>query len=145
MTNGDCVSDGLQQVCRTWKLWIITKRNNMMTLQKAKKLGVALGALKVPPGLILRDEFMEPLGLSVRELARKMQVTPMRVSEIVRGKRGITAETALRLSTVLRTSPHFWLNLQNQYDLAQAAMRNETMPNEFYLVRNDPGLSPKPS
>lgn len=93
-----------------------------MTTRQAKSLNVSLGAARVPPGLILKEEFMEPLGMSVRATARLLDVTPTRVSEIVRGKRIITAETALRLATVFGTTPHFWLNLQMQHDLAKAAL-----------------------
>ena len=62
---------------------------------------IALGAAAVTPGEILAEEFLEPLGLSHRELARRMEVNPMRVNEIVRGQRAITADTALRLAEAL--------------------------------------------
>jgi antitoxin HigA-1 len=83
---------------------------------------IALGAASVRPGVILAEEFMEPLGLSHRELARRMGVNPMRVNETVRGQRSITADTAIRLGEVLGTSAKFWMNLQTNYDLAQAAL-----------------------
>lgn len=76
----------------------------------------------VTPGEILAEEFLEPLALSQRELARRMGVKPMRINEIVRGKRAITAETALKLASVLGTTPRFWMNLQSNHDLAQAAL-----------------------
>ncbi len=82
---------------------------------------IALGAAAVTPGEILAEEFLEPMGLSHRELARRMRVSPMRISEIVRGKRSITAETAIKLAAVLGTSAKFWMNLQCNYDLAIAA------------------------
>ncbi len=87
-------------------------------------MGVPLGAALVTPGEILREEFMEPMGLSVRELARRMDVGPIRISQIIRGQRAITAETALRLGTALDTTAIFWLNLQNNYDLARAARKS---------------------
>jgi antitoxin HigA-1 len=83
---------------------------------------VALGAAAVTPGEILAEEFLEPLGLSHRELARRMEVNPMRVNEIVRGQRAITADTALRLAEALGTSARFWMNLQTNHDLAIAAL-----------------------
>ena len=83
---------------------------------------MALGAAAVTPGEILAEEFLEPLGFTQREIARRMGVTPMRVSEIVRGKRSITADTALRLADALGTSARFWMNLQSSYDLAIAAL-----------------------
>ena len=74
----------------------------------------------ISPGEILLEEFMSPLGLSQNQLARDLGVNPARVHEIVRGRRGISAETALRLATYFRTSPEFWLNLQTRYDLKVA-------------------------
>ncbi len=71
----------------------------------------------ISPGEILLEEFMSPLGLSQNQLARDLGVNPARVHEIVRGRRGISAETALRLATYFRTTPEFWLNLQTRYDL----------------------------
>jgi len=83
---------------------------------------IALGAAAVTPGEILAEEFLKPMGLSQRELARRMGVRPMRVNEIVRGKRSITAETALRLGAALGVSARFWMNLQSNHDLAVAAL-----------------------
>ncbi len=74
----------------------------------------------ISPGEILLEEFMNPLGLSQNQLARDLGVNPARVHEIVRGRRGISAETALRLATYFRTTPEFWLNLQTRYDLKVA-------------------------
>jgi addiction module HigA family antidote len=82
---------------------------------------VPLGPALVTPGDVLLEEFLLPRGISRTALAKKMGVDPMRVSEIVRGKRAITAQTALLLSSVLGTSPRFWLGIQNDYDLAVAA------------------------
>jgi addiction module HigA family antidote len=83
---------------------------------------IALGAAAVTPGQILSEKFLEPMGLSQRELARRMGVKPMRISEIIRGKRAITAATALRLAEVLGASARFWMNLQSNHDLARAAL-----------------------
>ena len=83
---------------------------------------IALGAAAVTPGEILAEEFLEPLALTQRELARRMRVNPMRVNEIVHGKRSITADTALRLADALGNSARFWMNLQSNYDLAIAAL-----------------------
>ena len=69
------------------------------------------------PGEVLLEEFLEPLGMSQYRLAKDISVPPRRVNEIVHGKRGITADTALRLSRYFGTSERFWLNLQAQYDL----------------------------
>lgn len=76
--------------------------------------------LPTHPGEILRSELLEPLGLTQVELARDMGVPVQRVNELVNGKRGITAETAWKLSRRLGTSPEFWMNLQTARDLARA-------------------------
>jgi addiction module HigA family antidote len=71
----------------------------------------------VHPGEVLKEEFMEPLGLSANRLARGLRIPPNRISAIVNGERGVTADTALRLAKALGTTPDFWLSLQKQYDL----------------------------
>ena len=74
-----------------------------------------------PPGEILLEEFLKPLGLSQVEAARRMRIPLNRLNEVIRGKRGVTADTALRLSRLLGTSPEFWMNLQVACDLYQAS------------------------
>ena len=71
----------------------------------------------ITPGEILREDFMEPMGLSINRLARDIVVPPNRISEIVNGKRAITADTALRLQRYFKVEAQFWLNLQSEYDL----------------------------
>ena len=71
----------------------------------------------IHPGEILREEFMKPMGLSSSGLARALEVTPARVNEIVRERRGITADTALRLARFFGTDVQSWLNLQTHYDI----------------------------
>jgi addiction module HigA family antidote len=75
----------------------------------------------VHPGEILLHDFMEPLGLSQYALAKAIGVTPMRVSQIVRGQRAITVDTALRLSRYFGTRAGWWLDLQTHHDLELAA------------------------
>jgi addiction module HigA family antidote len=77
----------------------------------------------VHPGEILREEFMQPLGLSQTRLGRDLGVSPRRINEIVHGKRSITADTALRLSRYFGTSAEFWLGLQADHDLDVASDR----------------------
>ena len=72
------------------------------------------------PGEILLKEFLEPMGLAQTELARKMDVPIQRINTLINEKRGITAETAILLSRVLKTTPEFWMNLQAVYDLHEA-------------------------
>ena len=71
----------------------------------------------IHPGEILLEEFLRPMGISQYRLAKDTNVDPRRINEIVLGKRGITADTALRLSRFFGTSERFWLNLQARFDL----------------------------
>jgi addiction module HigA family antidote len=71
----------------------------------------------IPPGEVLYEEFMKPLGVSINALAREIAVPPNRISEIVSGKRAITADTALRLGKYFGVSPEIWIGLQVDYDL----------------------------
>ncbi len=77
----------------------------------------------VPPGEVLLEEFLKPLGVSQYQLAKDISVPPRRINEIVHGKRAVTADTALRLSRCLGTSERFWLNLQADYELEVAKDR----------------------
>jgi addiction module HigA family antidote len=79
----------------------------------------------VHPGEILLHEFIEPLGLSQNALARAIGVAPIRVSQIVRGQRAVTADTALRLSRYFGTRPGWWMDLQTHFDLETTADRLE--------------------
>ncbi len=75
------------------------------------------------PGEILREEFLEPMALSVYALAKAIKVPRSRVNDIVLGRRALTADTALRLARYFGTSAEFWINLQAHYDLALARER----------------------
>jgi len=74
----------------------------------------------IPPGEILREEFMRPLDITVSALARDIGVPPNRISQIVNGKRALSADTALRLGKYFGMSPEIWLDLQSDYDLRLA-------------------------
>jgi addiction module HigA family antidote len=74
----------------------------------------------IHPGETLRDDFLKPLGLTANGLAIELRVPVTRVNDIVRGKRAITADTALRLARFFRTTPQFWMNLQANYELELA-------------------------
>lgn len=78
----------------------------------------------IPPGEILLEEFMKPLGVSQNRLARDIDVPPGRINEIVKGKRAITADTALRLGKYFGTTAEMWMNLQSEYDLRLARRRD---------------------
>ncbi|MBN2001170.1 HigA family addiction module antidote protein [candidate division KSB1 bacterium] len=71
----------------------------------------------IHPGEILKEEFLDPIGISQYRLAKDINVPPRRINEIVHGKRSVSADTALRLGRYFNMSPQFWLNLQSHYDL----------------------------
>jgi addiction module HigA family antidote len=71
----------------------------------------------IHPGEVLREDFIEPLGITQHKVAVAIDVPPRRINEIVHGKRRITADTALRLARYFGTTDLFWVNLQNRYDL----------------------------
>lgn len=76
---------------------------------------------EIHPGEILLEDFMKPMGISARQLAADIDVSPSRISELVHGKRPITADTALRLGLFFNMEPRFWMNLQTEYDMRVAA------------------------
>ena len=87
----------------------------------------------IPPGEILREDFMRPLGISVSALARDIAVPANRISQIVNGKRALSADTALRLGKYFGVSPEIWLDLQSDYELRLA--RRTTWKRVEALVR----------
>jgi addiction module HigA family antidote len=74
------------------------------------------------PGEVLLEEYIKPLGLTQAALATELGISTNRLNELVRGKRGITADTALRLAHRFKTSPEFWMNLQSAHELTEARM-----------------------
>jgi antitoxin HigA-1 len=99
----------------------------------------------VHPGEILFNDFMEPLGLTQYALAKALGVTPMRVSQIVRGQRAVTADTALRLSRYFGTRPGWWMDLQSHYDLETVADKVEARIARAVkpcVLRSAPDLAP---
>jgi len=86
-----------------------------MTATKPKKLP------PIHPGVTLLDDFMKPLGLNANRLAIDLRVPAQQISEIVKGQRGISASTALRLARYFDTSAEFWMNLQSHYELQVAS------------------------
>ena len=81
-----------------------------------------LGAA-IPPGEILLEEYLKPLGVGQLEATKRLGISLNRLNEIVLGKRGVTADTALRLARLLKTSPQLWMRLQADWDLHQAIRR----------------------
>jgi len=89
-----------------------------MTMQPSKRLD------PIHPGEILLEDFMRPLGISINQLARDLDVPPNRIGAIVNGTRSITADTALRLGAYFGVSPETWLGLQIDYDLRLIRQRD---------------------
>jgi addiction module HigA family antidote len=78
--------------------------------------------LATHPGEVLLEEYIKPLELTQAALAKELGISTNRLNELVKGKRGITADTALRLARRFRTSPELWMNLQSAYELTEARM-----------------------
>ena len=74
----------------------------------------------IHPGEVLQEEFMEPLNISANKLANRIDVPTNRITAIIKGQRGISGDTALRLSKVFGTTPEFWINLQGYYEIERA-------------------------
>ena len=86
---------------------------------------MATERLRTSPGEILHKEFLLPFGMSARQLAEAIDVPSNRISDIVRGRRSITADTAIRLGRYFGMTPQFWLNAQMAYDLSKAEAEND--------------------
>ncbi|MGB0333960.1 MAG: HigA family addiction module antitoxin [Opitutales bacterium] len=82
--------------------------------------------LKATPGRILLEEFLDPMHISQAELARRTGIAPSRITEIIKGRRAITAETALAFGIFFNMEAQFWMNLQSHYDLRRARMEKES-------------------
>jgi addiction module HigA family antidote len=84
-----------------------------------------MARIRTHPGEVLREEFLAPLGMSARALATALGVPANRITEIMRGERDVSADTALRLGRYFGTDPRFWLNLQAAHDLSKAEVQND--------------------
>lgn len=78
----------------------------------------------IHPGEVLLEEFLRPMSVSAYRLAKEIEIPQTRLSQIIKGARRITADTALRLSIFFGNSPNFWLGLQNDYDLEEERLKN---------------------
>ena len=107
MTNGESASCGATNMPLKWRSLTITGGKDLSREKQAP----------LHPGEILQQEFLEPMGLSQNKLAMALRVPARRINEIVLGKRGVTADTALRLARYFDMSPQFWLGLQMDYEL----------------------------
>jgi len=79
----------------------------------------------IHPGEILKEEFLDPFGISAYRLSKEIKIPQTRISQIIKGKRRITADTALRLSEFFGNSPQFWMGIQNDYDLEEERINIE--------------------
>ncbi len=91
----------------------------------------------IHPGEILNEEFLIPLGISAYRLAKETFIPQTRVSEIIKGNRRITADTALRLSKFFGNTPKFWLGLQNDYDLEEEGILKENELNGIKPIKGN--------
>ncbi|MCD6012256.1 MAG: plasmid maintenance system antidote protein [Flavipsychrobacter sp.] len=87
----------------------------------------------IHPGEVLKEEFLKELAISAYRLAKDTGIPQTRISEIIKGKRRITADTALRLSKYFGTTPKFWLGLQDDFDIEE---ENKTKEKEFSLIKH---------
>lgn len=87
----------------------------------------------IHPGEILLEEFMKPMNLSQYRLSKEIHVSPIRISEIIHGKRSITADTAIRLGCYFNMEAKFWVNLQASYDLEKTMIKSQSKI--FHLIK----------
>ena len=95
---------------------------SLTTTKKTRRFETATHMAPVHPGEMLREEFLEPLGLSAHALAMAIQVPATRIAEIVKERRGISGDTAHRLGRYFHVSAEFWMNLQSHYELELARL-----------------------
>ena len=95
------------------------------------------------PGTILREEFMEPLGITAYKLSKEIKVQQTAISQIIKGNRRITVDMALRFSRYFGNSVQFWLNIQNHYDIELETEKKESLINEIIpcnrIINDSPG------
>jgi antitoxin HigA-1 len=87
------------------------------------------------PGEVLEEEFMKPYGLTANALAIKLQTDSNRIYEVVKGKRSITPELAIKLARLFGTNPEFWLNLQNNYNLSLLYHQNAQLKEQLESIK----------
>src|SRR5271157_3668989 len=127
MINGESASSGATARRKTSRSSIIISEVNMKTAKQDR-------LPPIHPGEILREEFLSPLGMSAHQLALALRVPATRINDIVNEKRGITADTALRLSRYFGTTSRFWMNMQASWELEVAedhlgqAVKREVLP-----------------
>jgi addiction module HigA family antidote len=90
----------------------------------------------IHPGEILKEEFLDPFGISAYRLSKEIKIPQTRISQIIKGKRRITADTALRLSEFFGNSPQFWMGIQNDYDLEEERINIEGELKDIIKVKH---------
>lgn len=113
MINGELFSDGMRETHSKSRLLIIIEK-----FMKVKKLK------NVHPGEILKVDFLDEMNITAYALARAVGVDQTRISQLVRGTRSMSADTALRLGKFFNMSPEFWLNIQSRFDLEEERAKN---------------------
>lgn len=117
MTGGESVSSGIMEIPLKSRWLTIIKesaaKNTMQGCENMSKLQ------NIHPGEILDEEFLKPMGISPYRLAKETKIPQTRVSQLIKGQRRFSADTALRFSKFFGNSPQFWLGLQNDYDLEE--------------------------
>src|SRR5665213_1649304 len=116
MPNGGFVSSGVVPARSGWKSWITIER---IMIKRKDRLD------PVHPGDVLREDFMKPLGLSAYAVAKAIRSTPIAISQIIRRKRRVSAEMALKLGRLFNVSPELWMGIQSDYDLEIARDRSQ--------------------
>lgn len=120
---------------KSWTTTTNARRENEVPLVRPAK-GWNYQYVTTSPGEMLAEEFLKPMGISQHQLAMRIRVPATRIGEIVRGKRSITPDTALRLARFFDNSPEFWLNLQQMHDLTKAKLAlAETIRSEVAVHR----------
>jgi antitoxin HigA-1 len=109
----------LSTITDYWETGMVIKRSDLDNIDFSD-IDTGENIPEIHPGEILRSEFLEPLGMSVNALALALRVPAPRINDVVRGKRAVSADTALRLERYFGASAQFWLNLQIAYDLRVA-------------------------
>lgn len=91
----------------------------------------------IHPGEILLEEFLIPLGITAYRLSKDTEIPQTRISQIIKGKRRVTADTALRLSSYFGNSPKFWLGLQDDYDIEEEKETNKEIISRIGIIRKN--------
>ena len=122
MINGESALNGRTEMLITQK-----SRTTILNKESAmRKMG------NINPGEILLEEFLKPMGITAYRLSKETKIDQTRISEIIRGKRSISVDTALRFARFFGNSPEFWINLQNHYDIQE---KKQQMQSELKRIR----------